>query len=145
MTISGVGSANPYSATQMTKFQQSRTDFQALGSALASGDLSSAQSALSAFLKDVQNGSSDSGPFASDSQAGKDLQALQSALQSGDVKGAQSAFSTLQKDLQSMRPHGHHHNPSGSGSDTAQPSTASASTPDITATNSASSAINMLL
>ncbi|HTI98832.1 MAG TPA: hypothetical protein VL527_08000, partial [Dongiaceae bacterium] len=79
-------------------------DFKALGTALQSGDLSSAQSALANLQQTVSGNSSTSTtsasqPFGKNSQANSDFQTLTSALQSGDLSGAQQAFTSLQSDL----------------------------------------------
>ncbi|MCL5021485.1 MAG: hypothetical protein M1339_07505 [Bacteroidetes bacterium] len=78
---------------------QQMKDFKSLASALQSGDATSAQSALSSFLQDIQNNSSSSNPFTANSSVSTDLQNVQSALQSGSVSTAQSAFSSLMQAL----------------------------------------------
>jgi len=144
MDVGGVGTTNPYSTAQVSQFKKTRKDFQGLGEALASGDVSSAQSALAVFLKDVQSSSSSSnGPFAANSQASKDYQTLQSAIQSGDMQGAQSAYSSLMQDLQSVHPHRHHHHHPGSGP--AQTSSTTIPSPSTTQPTSAASSIDTLV
>jgi hypothetical protein len=114
MTVSNVSSTtSPYYQTiDPSGFQQRRQDFNSLASALQSGDLSSAQSALAAFQKDLPSTSqaNASQPFGQNSQANTDFQRLQSALQSGDLSGAQKAFASLKTDFQPAQgAHGHHH------------------------------------
>ena len=105
MTVSGISSVSPSLAAQAS-FQKRQADFQALGSALNSGDLAGAQKAFADFLQTAP-GVSGVGSAPGSSPIGQDLQALGSALQSGDVAGAQKAFAGLQQELQ--KAHGHHH------------------------------------
>jgi hypothetical protein len=108
-------SSNTYFPTNQNSFVQSLKDFKAIGSALQSGDLSTAQSALATFQKDLQNNpqASDTQPFGKNSQANTDYQSLVSAVQSGDLSSAQKAFSSLQSDFKSVHK-GHHHHHHGS-------------------------------
>jgi outer membrane protein assembly factor BamD (BamD/ComL family) len=107
-SISGVASAaNPYlaqltSALQGNNFGQTIKDFQAIGTALQAGNLSSAKTALAALQKDFPAGlqSGASQLFGKNSQANTDFQKLTSTLQSGDMTGAQKAFASLEADLQ---------------------------------------------
>jgi len=96
-----------------------REDFDALQSALQSGNISSAQTAFAAFLQDVQKTAQGAGPgsiFGPGTQASKDLQNLGSALKSANLPGAQKAFALLQHDIQTAGPspttlpfpHSHH-------------------------------------
>jgi hypothetical protein len=56
MSVSGVSSAtNPFSNYLQSRYNQQIQDFQGLASAVQSGDLASAQKALTAFQKDIQN------------------------------------------------------------------------------------------
>jgi len=78
-------------------------DFDALQSALQSGNISGAQTAFAGLLQEVQKTTltSESGSlFANGTQASKDLNALGSALKSGNLSDAQKAFATLQQDIQ---------------------------------------------
>ena len=115
---------NPYQPTSLNSFSQIVQDFNSIGTALQSGNLSTAQSALATFQQDLQNNSqtSTTQPFGNNSQANTDYQSLTSALQSGDLSGAQKAFSSLQTDLQGAgagKAHkGHHHHGSGGGAST---------------------------
>jgi hypothetical protein len=98
-----------------------KNDFDAIGKALSSGDLTSAQQAFSNLQSLGQppappsdsstNGNSSTDPISND------INNLSSALQSGDLKGAQAAFKQLQSDLSSsdstdstgQAGYGHHH------------------------------------
>ena len=115
-SISSVTPAtNPYQPANQNGFAQTFSDFKAIGSALQSGDLSTAQSALAAFQQNEPAGSQSATtqPFGKNSQANTDYQTLTAALQSGDLTGAQKAFSSIQTDLKSAQAahkgHGHHH------------------------------------
>ena len=112
-------------------------DFNAIGSALQSGNLSNAQSALSTFQKVLQNSSptSPNQPFGKNTQANMDYQSLTSDLQSGNLSGAQKAFSSLQKDLtptqstqssQSAHKGHHHHHVTSATNSTASPTASAA-------------------
>ena len=118
-SISGISSTtNPYLSTNQNDLSQSIKDFQAIGSALQSGNLTNAQSALSAFQQDLQGSSqsSSSQPFGTNTKANSDFQTLVSSLQSGNLSNAQQAFSSLQTDLKSSQSahKGHHHHHSAS-------------------------------
>ena len=116
MSISSITSASnlTYTSDLPGNPGQVRADFQALGNALKSGDVSSAQDAFTKLQKDApwianalngQNGQNTSSNTASDN-----LASLASALQSGDLSGAQKAFTALQQ----AAPHGHRHPHKGS-------------------------------
>jgi len=83
-------------------------DLQAIGSALKSGDLSTAKSALATFQQALATavqgtpGNSQTlltQPFGKNTQANTDYQSLVNALKSGDAASAQKAFSSLQTDI----------------------------------------------
>jgi hypothetical protein len=120
MTIPAVSSNGPLSASDVqASYNQQRSDFQALASALQSGDINSAQQAFAQLQKDsprlAQALSSD--PSSSDSPRIADLKSLASALKSGDISGAQQAFAKLQTEVKSAH-HGHHHHATASTSGT---------------------------
>jgi ribosomal protein S20 len=84
----------------------SQQAWQSLQQGLASGNLTAAQTAFSAYSQLNQNlvnagGASSSSSSSSGSQISTDLKALGSAIGSGDLSTAQSAFSTVQNDLKS--------------------------------------------
>ncbi len=120
MAVSGVSSAvNPYLSTLQTDLNQRKANFQALGSALQSGDLTAAQKAFAEFIQSLQKGSQGQAPGGQSSDPfSADLQTLGNALQSGDLASAQKAFAALQQDLQKVhgRHHHHHHKPSTTSS-----------------------------
>jgi hypothetical protein len=73
---------------------------QSLQTSLASGDLSTAQSAFQTLQNISQNSATTAGTtLSSNSQYASDLAALGSALTSGDLSTAQSAFATVLGDL----------------------------------------------
>jgi hypothetical protein len=112
MTVSSVSCSSGTDATDpQNKYKQTRADFEALATALQSGDLASSQQALAQLQKDnprlAQAMSSDAS--SSDSPRIADLKSIASSLQSGDVSGAQQAFAKLQQDAQAVAGQHHHH------------------------------------
>jgi hypothetical protein len=78
-------------------YQNRRSDIQALGSAVQSGDLSTAQQAYSQLVSLGQSGPfSNSEPFYRSDRA-QDFEAIGQALSSGDLASAQAAFAKLQQ------------------------------------------------
>lgn len=136
-SISSVSSAtNPYLPPNQNGYGQFGQDFNAIGSALQSGDLSTAQSALATFQQDLQGNSQTpaSQPFGKNSQANTAYQSLVSALQSGNLSDAQKAFGSLQTDLKAAhKGHHHHHHASSVASSTtpATSTTASSATDSL--------------
>ena len=95
--ISAAGLSQDALAAGNSRQQQA---LQTLQNALASGDLSSAQSGFQALQTVLQNSATASGSTSlSNSQLSTDLTALGSALNSGDLSTAQSAFATVAADL----------------------------------------------
>jgi len=143
MTISSINSTtNAYQISAQNTFNQSFNDFKSIGSAVQSGNLTSAQSALTAFQNDLQSNSGQnplSQLFSNNSKLSNDLTTLQTALKSNDTSGAQSAFKTLASDMQSamktQAPHGHrhHHRVDAESDNDASTATSSTSPADSTA------------
>jgi hypothetical protein len=141
-SISSVSSVtNPYQATNQGGPDAISQNFQALGSALQSGDISSAQSALSTFQQALQGASQTtaSQPFGKNAQATTDYESLTSSLKSGNLTGAQKAFTSLQSDLKTTQStltaaktvhkgHHHHHVAAAPASTTAVATSAATST-----------------
>jgi hypothetical protein len=154
MTISNVGSATstPPAASQNT-FTQSFNDFKSIGTSIQSGDLTTAQNALTAFQSDLQNTTGKnpvSQLFSNNSKLGDDLTSLQTALKSNNAAGAQSAYKTLVQDMQGamktqapQRHHHHHHVESGSESSTAATTLSSSTTDSTTGSTSVGSALDV--
>jgi ribosomal protein S20 len=138
MSVSGISSGNNlYPAALQSVNSQRRTDFQALGSALQSGDLTGAQAAFAALQRDLQGAGQTQAQSGVQSAAQSDYQNLASALQSGDLSSAQKAFAALQQDLQTVlhrHSHHHHHHHAGAVAPTAATGEAS-----LTSTGSTSS------
>jgi hypothetical protein len=129
MTVTNVSSTpTPYSKTVQSPWQQQAKDFQALQSALQSGNLSDAQTAFASLQPDMGNSSQDTSTQPSNAASSSALssgqtdpltsafQALGSAL-SGNLSAAQSAFATIEQDMQNSGApqgthHRHHHRPS---------------------------------
>jgi hypothetical protein len=147
MSISSVsGSYNPYQSSQVNStFQQTKTDFQNIGSALQSGNLSSAQSAFNGLQQLLQAnqpaGSAASSTASSSSNPlSNDLASLGNALQSGNLNSAKAAYQKLQQDMQSTAStqHHHHHRSAGSVQTTAGSSTTAAAASGASTTGEAS-------
>jgi hypothetical protein len=105
MTISGINTnsnLNTPQNTQNTSFSQIRTDFNAMTSAVSSGNLTAAQKAYAALEADLGNGSAQN--------QNPTLAAIGKDLQSGDIKSAQSLLSGMQH-----AHHGHGHKGGKSG------------------------------
>jgi hypothetical protein len=141
MTVSSIGSVtNPYQTPSTDGFIHLFNDFKGIGGAIQSGDLTTAQSALTTFQNDLQSNTGKnplSQLFSNNSTLGNDLTALQSALKSNDPTAAQNAFKTLIQDMQSamktQRAHRHHHHRAeaendGDADDGGQNSTSTATT-----------------
>jgi hypothetical protein len=120
MSISAVSTSSDYYQNYWSKGsnsvgQQSKQDFQDLGLALQSGNLSGAQQAFSALQQLLPNAASSNSqnqnlpPLAGTSSIGTDLSALTQAIQSGNQTDAQTDLAKLTQDLQSVGGKGHHH------------------------------------
>jgi ribosomal protein S20 len=149
---SGTPAANLNQNTNQSTVSQLAKNFQAIGSALQAGNVSSAQNALTAFqqaLPSTQTSSSQ--PFGKNSQANTDYQNLTSSLASGDLAGAQKAFTSLQNDLKSgasasgtkSAHKGHHHHRSSEAASATTVSTTSA-TGSTAAQNSGSTTASVV-
>jgi hypothetical protein len=101
MSISAVsGSTSTYQPDQ-SKMEQMKKSFDALGSALKSGNLEDAKKAFADLKKNAPSqGAGGNDPMS------KDMDAVQKALDSGDVKGAQEAFSKIQEKMSQGPPQG---------------------------------------
>ena len=142
MTVSSIGSTtNPYQPASANDFNQLFSDFKSIGSDIQSGDLTSAQSALTTFQSDLQSSTGQnplSQLFSNNSTLNTDLTALQTALQSNDPTGAQNAFKTLTQDMQSAMKtqgahrHHHHHRAENDGQNSSSTTASSDSATDST-------------
>ncbi len=158
MSISSVSSANnSYPQTsQASPLKQAKQDYAALAQALASGNLTGAQQAFTAFQSDLQkvqqaSGGAQTVQATQSAQGGVqgDLSSLGQALSSGNMSGAQTAFANLQKDAQAAvasqtgQTHHHHHHHGGGGEQSAATSlTATSSTTTGSGTTTSGSSIN---
>jgi len=95
MNITATTGSNPVLKNFSDSLRQRFQDFKALGTAIESGDLTSAQTALAAVQKDIQN----------DPRIAKS--AKSAAIKSGDTTATKQAFATLTQDLKGLR-HGRH-------------------------------------
>ena len=147
-------SVSPYQYGSSSTVNSFQKDLKSLESALSSGDLSSAQSALTVVQNDFQNlpkppsGSSTSSSSSSSTSSAisavqTDLKNIQSALQSSDTNGAKTAFDKLKTDLQSLRPQHAHRGHHGGGKPPVD--TDGDSSSSTNSTSSTSSATDLLL
>jgi hypothetical protein len=115
MSVTGIASTNSSNQIGNTNpYAQVKQDFQNLGKALQSGNLSDAQQAFATLQQDIPGSSQSQGSQGSNS-SNQEMQDLGSALQSGDLSGAQKAFAQMQK---TGKGHGHHHHQSSQQPDT---------------------------
>jgi hypothetical protein len=114
MSVSAISSSSGLTPSAwQSQIGQIRSDFQALGKALQSGDLTAAQQAYATLQQDLPANQSSS------TTGNNPLSAIGQALQSGDLTAAQQAFAALR---------GHHHGHYHHGGGSAVASTASAAT-----------------
>jgi outer membrane protein assembly factor BamD (BamD/ComL family) len=118
MSIAGILSSSLFSSNSqaISPQQQFQKEFQQLGQALQSGNLSAAQ----ADFASLQQNSPSSSPTTSASTASPIAQAfsqLGKDLQSGNLPAAQQDFSNIRQDTQSQstQAHHHHHHHGGGG------------------------------
>lgn len=140
-------------ANQSSAVSELAQNFQAIGSALQSGNISTAQSALSGFQQSLQGNSqgstssSASPPFGKNGQANADYQNLTTALKSGNLSTAQKAYASLKDDLKSPsstpstqsvhKGHHRHHRAAATDSTTSSTTSTSATSPStVSAANS---------
>jgi len=134
MSVSGIASSNfsQYSPQNST-IQQFQQDFQQLGQALQSGNLSAAQSDFATLQQLAPQGQSSS---AASAQAGSPIaqqfSQLSQDLQSGNISAAQQAYTTIQQNFQNQQTgqtqtHHHHHRGGGGGSTSSASSISDAS------------------
>jgi hypothetical protein len=120
MSIAGILSSTLFNSSSQavtSPQQQFQKEFQQLGQALQSGNLSAAQSDFATLQQNLTSTNATSSPSAANSltqafsQLGKDLQ-------SGNLSAAQQAFSTVRQDAQTQgtQSHHHHHHGGGAGS-----------------------------
>jgi len=140
-----VSSAASLYQTSQNGFGQFIQSLNALGTALQSGNPSSAQSALSTLQQNLPSSSqtSSSQPFGNNTQANSDYASLVSNVQSGNTTAAQSDLAKLQSDLKAGHGHGHHHHGGGAPPTTATDSTTSSSTADTLDANISGSLLNV--
>ena len=113
MQISSVTSGALSSLQGNDRFAKIKQSFNNLGSALESGNLSDAKTALAELQKNAPKQASDSS-----NPMSQKMEALNKAIDSGDVKAAQDAYADI-KQTMSQRPTGR---PSGSPPGGAPPS-----------------------
>lgn len=127
MSVSGVSGAGNFQIFQsLSQQSERRADIQQLGQALQSGDVTSAQAAVTLLSPSTPASATSPVGTATPATGGTFTQALAqigSDLQSGDLAGAQQAFSSWQSSVQSSGGQGqdigwhhHHHAASADGS-----------------------------
>lgn len=90
MSISAVSSAgSTYQTSTSNSMDQMKKNFDALGSALSSGNLDDAKKAFAEIQKNAPK----------DGKTPSEITNLQKALDSGDVKAAQQAYSKIQQKM----------------------------------------------
>jgi outer membrane protein assembly factor BamD (BamD/ComL family) len=116
MSIAGILSSSLFSSNSqaLSPQQQFQKEFQRLGQALQSGNLSAAQSDFATLQ---QTSSSPSASASTSSPIAQAFSQLGKDLQSGNLSAAQQDFSKIQQDTQSQSPqtHHHHHHHGGGG------------------------------
>ena len=146
MSVSGVSSNtnSNFVDNGQDKFKQIKDNFQKLGQALQSGDLSTAQQIFSSLKQLFPNSSGSQTQSSSSNPVAGDLNALGQALQSGDLSKAQDAYATLQKDMQATHKHHHrHHHGAASQSASANSAVNSSAQDDGSTGDSAGNTIDL--
>jgi hypothetical protein len=102
MSISGISSSvSLYQTNQVSSFTKIKQDFDSLGSALESRNLSDAKKAFAQLQKDAPTqGGTGTNPMKSD------IDSLGKALDSGDLKAAQEAYRKIQEKISQGPPAG---------------------------------------
>ena len=116
------GSTPQIDQSQMSKMAQMKSQFDQLGKALDSGDLTAAKQAYSAIQQNAPQGQGDQGPMA---QMKSKMGQLGQALDSGDLAAAKTAYSAIQQSAPKGGPKGAP--PAGGGAPPATGETKSAS------------------
>jgi hypothetical protein len=148
VTVSSVSSIDSTNATDPGAMaKQTRADFQAIATALQSGDVASAQQAFAQLQKDNPRLAQtlNSAPSSSDSPRIADLKSLANALKSGDVSGAQQAFAKLQQDTRAVAGHHHHHHHAGADASVATSTPAASDVADANGDQNGSTASGSIL
>jgi len=116
------GSTPQINQSQMSKMAQMKSQFDQLGKALDSGDLTAAKQAYSAIQQNAPQGQGDQGPMA---EMKSKMDQLGQALDSGDLAAAKKAYSTIQQSAPKGGPKGAP--PAGGGAPPSSGATSSAS------------------
>jgi hypothetical protein len=104
MAISAISSStstySSYQSSQADPLNKIKKDFEGLGDALSSGNLSDAQTAFAQLLKDSPTDSSGSNPMSAD------INKLGQALDSGDMETAQEIYGQMEEKISQGPPSG---------------------------------------
>jgi hypothetical protein len=119
MSVSSISSSNflNYNTQSIqSQMQQFRQEFQQLGQDLQSGNLSAAQSDLSALQQ--LNPQAQTSASQSNNPIAQEFSQLAKDIQSGNTSAAQQDYTQIQQDFQSQagQAHAHHHHGGGGGS-----------------------------
>jgi hypothetical protein len=134
-TISSASpTTNPYQTANQSSLSQFLQDFNALGNALQSGTVATAQNALATFQQELSGNSQTPAnqPFGNNSRANTDYQNLVSALKTGDLTTARQAFGSLKTDLKGTQKGHHNHHASGGVTPSTTPTTPATATASTT-------------
>lgn len=102
MSISGISSnVSSYDQynTSMLSPKQMEKQFESLGSALESGDMTAAKSILTTMQRNAPSGTKSGG----NDQMSSDLEKLSSAISSGDQQSALDAYNNVKSNLSQMK------------------------------------------
>jgi hypothetical protein len=98
------GGTGATAAVLQAQAMQYSNDFNALSTAIGSGNLKDSQKALASFLKDSATATANGfDPVTQNATVSQDFESVQNSLGAGNVSGAQTAFATLQQDMQTAQ------------------------------------------
>lgn len=156
MSVSGISSNyNSYDQDNTAKLSpgQMQKQFESLGSALSSGDMTTAKSILTTMQQNAPSGANSAGS----NQISSDMEKLSSAINSGDQQSALDAYNSIKSNIsqmkQSARPSGmpsgqaqggHGQAPGKSVSSSSSSNTSSTSSSDSSSSASDSSKLKTL-
>jgi chemotaxis protein histidine kinase CheA len=109
-TVSGIGASDSSLIAWQEKMKQFQMNFEDLGNALQSGNLTLAQQAFATLLQGTPSNNNPQDTIKND------FDALGKALNSGDMASAKKAFSKLEQDMQTLKTSRHHHHKKASQS-----------------------------
>jgi hypothetical protein len=101
MSVSGISTSSSYDQynSQRLSPQEMEKQFESLGSALESGDMTTAKSIQATMQQNAPSGAKSGG----DDQMSSDMQKLSSAISSGDQKSALAAYNNIKSKVSQMK------------------------------------------